>query len=142
MIIHVKYLICVDNNQLLSSTKEYLYHPLLIPPVRYLITCQTHTSKVVVWIGVEVEEKSWRDLSSSSKSDNQSNSDFRSPAPMSARSSAMNTFNMFADELIILCNRIFQRKKFWTKKWHRDHISRLILMVDCVIYCNSRRWRK
>ena len=98
MIIHVKYLICVDNNQLLSSTKEYLYHPLLIPPVRYLITCQTHTSKVVVWIGVEVEEKSWRDLSSSSKSDNQCYSDFRSLATISTHSSAMNNFNMFIDE--------------------------------------------
>ena len=38
------------------------------------------------------------DLSSSSKSDNQSNSDFRSLATISAHSSTMNKFNLFADE--------------------------------------------
>ena len=37
-------------------------------------------------------------LSSSSKSDNQSNSDFRSPATISAHSIAMNNFNLFVDE--------------------------------------------
>ena len=37
-------------------------------------------------------------LLSSSKSGNQSNSDFRSPPTISAHSSTMNNFNMFVDE--------------------------------------------
>ena len=37
-------------------------------------------------------------LSSSSKSNNQSNSNLRSPATISVHNSVMNTFNLFADE--------------------------------------------
>ena len=55
----------------------------------------------MVRIGAEVKEKNSKDsyqLLSSSKSNNQYYSDFRSLATISTHSSAMNNFNMFIDE--------------------------------------------